>query len=135
MIAAIICVISIAALLQFFVSYSRSVIAAYQKSELSEQVREVAGINGEQVRSEQFGQLVQLVRLCPQKNDDQSDLTVVWVYYRMMGWLGALASSLAPGVCKWAEHERINCTYFAAVALDRRIAYSRALLAQQMSDQ
>ncbi|MFZ0639594.1 MAG: hypothetical protein WA020_00400 [Candidatus Acidiferrales bacterium] len=134
MIAALICVISIAALLQFFVSYSRSVIAAYQKSELSEQVREVARIEGEEVRSEQFGQLVQLVRLCPQKSDDQSDLAVVRVYYGMMGWLGTLARSLAPGVYKWAERERINCTYFAAVALDRRIAYSRALLAQQMSD-
>lgn len=135
MIAALICVISIAALLQFFVSYSRSVIAAYQKSELSEQVREVAGIEGERVRSEQFGQLVQLVRLCPQKNDDQSDLAVVRVYYRMMGWLGVMARSIAPGIYKWAESERVSCTYFAAVALDRRIAYSRALLAQQMSDQ
>ena len=134
MIAALICVISIAALLQFFVSYSRSVIAAYRKSELSEQVREVAGIGGEQVRSEQFGRLVQLVRLCPQKSDDQSDLTVVRIYYRMMRWLGTAARSIAPTVYKWAEHEQINCTYFAAVALDRRIAYSRALLAQQMSD-
>lgn len=134
MIAALICVISIAALLQFFVSYSRSVIAAYQKSELSEQVREVAGIEGEPLRSEQFAQLVQLVRLCPQKSDDRSDMVVVRVYYRMMGWLGAIARSVAPGIRRWAETERVNCTYFAAVALDRRIAYSRALLAQQMSD-
>lgn len=135
MIAALICVISIAALLQFFISYSRSVIAAYQKSELSEQVREVAGIEGERVRSEQFGQLVQLVRLCPQKGDDQSDLAVVRVYYRMMGWLAMMARSTAPAIYKWAETERVSCTYFAAIALDRRIAYSRALLAQQMSDQ
>lgn len=134
MIAALICVISIAALLQFFVSYARSVIAAYRKSELSEQVREVAGIDGEKIRSEQFGQLVQLVRLCPQKSDDRGDLTVVRIYYRMMGWLGSMARSFAPGICQWAEAERVNCTYFAAVALDRRIAYSRALLAQQMSE-
>jgi hypothetical protein len=134
MIAALICVISIAALLQFFVSYSRSVIAAYQKSDLSEQVREVAGIEGEKIRSEQFGQLVQLVRLCPQKSDDRGDLAVVRVYYGMMGWLGAAARSFAPAIYQWAEAERVNCTYFAAVALDRRIAYSRALLAQQMSE-
>lgn len=134
MIAALIFVISLALLLQFFVAYSRSVIAAYAKSELSDQVREVAGIQGERVRSEQFGQLVQLVRLCPQKNDDQSDLTVVRVYYAMMGWLAALARSFAPAVGMWAKSEQISCTYFAAVALDRRIAYSRALLAQQMSE-
>jgi hypothetical protein len=134
MIAALICVISVALLLQFFVAYSRSVIAAYQKSELSEQVREVAGIQGEQVRSEQFEQLLQLVRLCPQKRDDQGDLAVVRVYYGMMEWLGTAARSVAPTISRWAERERVNCTYFAAVALDRRIAYSRALLAQQMSE-
>lgn len=134
MIAALICVISIAALLQFFISYSRSVIAAYRKSDLSEQVREVAGIEGEKIRSEQFGQLVQLVRLCPQKSDDRGDLAVVRVYYRLMGWIGSIARRFAPGIYQWAESERVNCTYFAAVALDRRIAYSRALLAQQMSE-
>lgn len=134
MIAALICVISIAALLQFFISYSRSVIAAYRKSELSEQVREVAGIEGEKILSEQFGQLVQLVRLCPQKSDDRSDLAVVRVYYRLMSWIGSIARTFAPGISQWAEAERVNCTYFAAVALDRRIAYSRALLAQQMSE-
>jgi hypothetical protein len=135
MIAAFICVVSLAFLLQFFIAYSRSVIAAYAKSELSDQVREVAGLEGEQIKSEQFGRLLQLVRLCPQKKDDEGDLAVVRVYYELMGWLGTLARSVAPGVRKWAERERISCTYFAAVALDRRIAYSRALLAQQMSEQ
>lgn len=135
MIAALIFVISLALLLQFFVAYSRSVIAAYAKSELSDQVREVAGIDGEKVNSEQFGQLLQLVRLCPQKKDDQGDLTVVRVYYAMMGYLGLLARSFAPTIYRWAQSEQTNCTYFAAVALDRRIAYSRALLAQQMSEQ
>lgn len=133
MIAALICVISVAALLQFFVSYSRSVIAAYRKSELSEQVREVAGIEGDQLKSEQFVRLLQLVRLCPQKGDDHGDLTVVRSYYRLMGWVKAIGRALSPGLSRWAEHERVNCTYFAAVALDRRIAYSRALLAQQMT--
>ena len=135
MIAALIFVISLALLLQFFVAYSRSVIAAYAKSELSDQVREVAGIDCEMVNSEQFGQLFQLVHLCPQKKDDESDLTVVRVYYRMMRFLSALARSIAPAVYSWAEREQVNCTYFAAVALDRRIAYSRALLVQQMSEQ
>jgi hypothetical protein len=134
MIAALIFVVSLAVLLQFFVSYSRSIIAAYRKSELSEQVREVVGIEGQEVGSEEFGRLVQLVRLCPQKSDDQTDLRVVGLYYRMLGLLRTVAKSLAPRVSNWAERERTDCTYFVAVALDRRIAYSRDLLAQQMSD-
>jgi hypothetical protein len=36
-------------------------------------------------------------------------------------------------VARWAETERESCSYFAAVALDRRISYSRELLAQQIS--
>jgi hypothetical protein len=39
MIAALIVVISLAALLQFFISYCRSLLATYGKVELSEQVR------------------------------------------------------------------------------------------------
>lgn len=133
MIAALICVISVAALLQFFVSYSRSIIAAYRRSELSEQVREVAGIQNQELGGEQFSRLLQLVQLCPQKGDDQGDLAVVRTYYRMMGWLKAASRAFSTSIAQWAERERVNCTYFAAVALDRRIAYSRALLAQQMS--
>lgn len=135
MIAALIFVVSLAVLLQFFVSYSRSIIAAYRKSELSEQVREVVGIEGRQVGSEEFGRLVQLVRLCPQKSDDQADLRVIGIYYRLLGTLRSLTRSLSPQVFKWAEQERTDCAYFVAVALDRRIAYSRDLLAQQMSTQ
>ncbi|MHB8527335.1 MAG: hypothetical protein ACYDD2_14430 [Candidatus Acidiferrales bacterium] len=135
MIAALICVISIAALLQFFISYSRSIIAAYRKSDLSEQVREVVGIEGQNVGSDQFGRLVQLIRLCPQKGDDQTDLRVVGIYYWMMGVLRSTARTLAPRITSWAERERVDCAYFVAVALDRRIAYSRDLLAQQMSGQ
>ncbi|HEV2341322.1 MAG TPA: hypothetical protein VGS15_05950 [Candidatus Acidoferrales bacterium] len=135
MIAALIFVVSFAVLLQFFVSYSRSIIAAYRKSELSEQVREVVGIEDQKVGSEEFGRLVQLVRLCPQKSDDQADLKVVGLYYRMLGGLRALTKSISPQIFKWADQERMDCTYFVAVALDRRIAYSRDLLAQQMSQQ
>ena len=134
MIAALICVASIAALLQFFMAHCRSVIAVYRKAELSEQVREVAGIEGQNVSSDQFGRLVQLVRLCPQKSDDQTDLKVVGVYYRLMGILRSVGRAFSSRISAWAESERSACAYFAAVALDRRIANSRDLLAQQMAE-
>ena len=134
MIAALIFVISAVILVQFFVSYSRSVIAAYRKIALSEQVREVVGIEGQQVGSEEFGRLVQLVRLCPQKADDQNDIRVVGVYFSLLCGLRSLAHSLAPRVSAWAEQERANCAYFAAVALDRRIAFSRDMIARQTAD-
>ncbi len=135
MIAALILVISLAALLQFFVSYCRSAIATCSKKELSEQAREVTGIQDHGVAGEEFQRLVQLVGLCPEPGDDRFEIRAVRNYYRLLSLVRALMRRLAPGVASWAERERAGCAYFAAVALDRRIAHSRDLLAQQMANQ
>lgn len=134
MIAALICVISVAALLQFFVSYCRSLIAAYSKLELSEQVREVTGIESRTVAGDEFDRLLQFVRLCPARGDDGTKIRAVGAYYSLLNLIRTAFRSLGPGLASWAERERQHCSYFAAVALDRRIAYSRDLLAQQMAD-
>ncbi len=131
MIAALIVVISIAALLQFFISYCRSVIAAYSKVELSEQVREVAGIAAQPVNGDEFRRLVSLVRLCPERGDDGMEIRLVGAYHGMLSTARGMLRSMVPAIAGWAERERENCSYFAAVALDRRIAFSRDLLAQQ----
>ncbi|HEX9759881.1 MAG TPA: hypothetical protein VGA40_03130 [Candidatus Acidoferrales bacterium] len=132
MIAVFILVVSLAVLLQFFVSYCRSIIAAYGKVELSEQARDLAGA-GSRLRGEDFPRLVQLVDLCPEPGDDGTEIRAVRLYYKMMGGLRALFRAMAPVVSGWADQERGQCAYFAAVALDRRIAYNRDLMAQQVS--
>ncbi len=135
MIPALIFVVSLAALLQFFVSYCRSVIAAGTKQELSEHAREITGIHNRLVKAEEFRRLVQLAQLCPEPGNDHHAFRAVRLYYRLLSGLRALLSTLAPAVVQWAEHEREGCAYFAAVALDRRIAYSRDLMTQQMTNQ
>jgi hypothetical protein len=134
MIAALIAVISMAALLQFFVSYCRSIIAASRKLELSEQVREVTGIDKQPVGGEEFGRLLQLVRLCPARGDDRMDIRLVGLYFRLLNLLRGIGRAVSKDLAGWSERERQTCSYFAAVVLDRRIAYSRDLLAQQLSD-
>lgn len=134
MIAALICVISLAALLQFFVSYCRSLIAACSKVELSEQVREVTGIESQTVPGDEFERLLQLVRLCPERGDDRGEIRAVGAYYGLLNLVRVIFRSVAPGFAGWAELERQHCSYFAAVALDRRIAFSRDLLAEQMAE-
>jgi len=134
MIAALIVVISIAALLQFFVSYCRSVIAAYSKVELSEQVRDVAGIAAQAVDGDEFRRLVSLVRVCPERGDDGLEIRLVSGYHRMLGATKGMLRSILPAVAVWAERERAHCAYFAAAALDRRIAFSRDLIAQQSAE-
>jgi hypothetical protein len=134
MIAVLIFVMTFAALLQFCVFYCRSLIAAYRKVELSDQVREVTGIESEIVGGDEFDRLVQLVHLCPQRNDEGMGIQAVGAYYHLLNLLRGALRPVAPGLAGWAERERQNCSYFAAVALDRRIAYSRDLLEQQMAD-
>ncbi len=129
----LICVISIALMLQFFVSYCRSVIAAGRKTELSPQVREIAGIHDDKLDQEEFVRLVQLLRLCPGSGDDGGEIRAVGVYYSMLYALRGMFRPMLPRIARWAEAERESCSYFAAVALDRRITYSRELLAQHMS--
>ena len=65
MIAALIFAISFMTLLQFFVSYSRSLIAESQGHELSEQAREICGLTANAVTVDQFERLQQLIALCP----------------------------------------------------------------------
>lgn len=133
MIPALIFVVSAVALFQFFVSYCRSLVAAYSKVELSEQTREVAGIEDHIVAGDDFHRLLQLVGLCPEPGDDKMEIWSVRNYYRLLNALRAVFRPLAPSVSEWAERERVGCSYFAAVTLDRRITYNRDLMSQQMS--
>lgn len=134
MIAAIICVISVATFLQFFVSYCRSTLASSRKVELSDRVREVTGIAAENMAAADFQRLLQLVRLCPERGDDQTEIRTVGTYYSLLRMAGRIAQPALPRLAAWIEEERRSCSYFAAVALDRRISYSRDLFSRQVAE-
>jgi hypothetical protein len=132
MIASLILVVSIAVFVQFFVFYTRSLIAASCKHNLSESVREVTGIAGQRVQTAQFARLLQLVELCPGSGNDEMGIRAVRAYFSILTLMNSLLNRLpSAAIAKaaaWAEGERASCAYFAAAALDQRMAYSRALL-------
>ncbi len=131
MMAALILVLSVAALLQFFVSYCRSLIAASRKQPLSEEVRDVTGIKS-MTTGDDFARVVQLLHLCPERPDDRNGIQAIGAYFQLLSFLRSSVARLAPALRAWTEMERAQCAYFAAVALDRRIAFSREMFAQQM---
>jgi len=133
-IAALIFVISLSLLLQFFVSYCRSVIGPNCSEQISEQVWEIAGGTSRKLRSDEFNRFVQLVRLCPSRGQDESEIRVIGFYYQLLNALRVVANFISPVFARWIERERENCSHFAAIVLDRRINYSRELLAQQAPD-
>lgn len=131
--AAFIFVVSAILLLQFFVSYCRSLIATSMKQPLSEEVREVAGIP-QTASGDDFARVLQLVQLCPDRPEDRGDLRAVAAYFRLLNFVRATVARVVPALIAWTEAERGQCAYFAAVALDRRIAFSRDMLAQQIDN-
>ena len=131
MIASIILVCSVVILLQFFVSYCRSLIAASIKHPLSAEVQDVTGIKNS-ATGEDFVRVVQLLQLCPDRPEDRNGIQAIGAYFGLLGFLRSSVARLVPSLLAWTETERGQCTYFAAVALERRIAFSRDMFAQQL---
>lgn len=131
MMAAFILLVSLATLLQFFVSYCRSLIAASSREALSQQVQDVTGLRTN-ASGDDFARVIQLLHLCPERPEDRSGVQAIGTYFGILGFLRATMAKVVPSLLEWTERERAHCAYFAAVALDRRIAFSRNLLAQQM---
>ena len=133
MIASLICVFSLAVLVQLMGAYCRSILAANRRVELSERVREVGGFRGASVGASDFGRLLQLIRLCPERTDDRGDIRAVGAYYSALRALNRATISFIPRIANWANRECEKCSYFAAVALDRRISSSRDLFMQEFA--
>jgi hypothetical protein len=132
MMAGLILVISMAALMQFFVSYCRSLIAASSRRALSPDVQDVIGTE-RSAKGEDFERVMQFLHLCPERREDRNGIQAIGAYYRILSAVGKTIGALLPSLRTWTETERSQCAYFVAVALDRRIAYSRDMLADQMS--
>ena len=131
MTAGLIFVVSWLMLLQFFVSYSRSLIAASWAHELSERACEICGFTPKTVAGEHFWRLLQLLSLCPEPGGDAIDVLAVALYFRMLGLARIILDWTFPSAASWIEAERKGCAHVAAVVLDRRIAYNRRMMAQQ----
>ncbi len=131
MMAGIILVCSVVFLLQFFVSYCRSLIAASIKHPLSAEVQDVTGIKSS-ANGEDFARVVQLLQLCPDRPEDRSGIQAIGAYFGLLGFVRATLAKIVPSLLVWTETERGQCTYFAAVTLERRIAFSRDMFAQQL---
>jgi len=133
MMAGMIFVISILTLLQFFVSYSRSLIAESRGHELSEEACEICGLTARTAAGDQFRRLSELIALCPESGGNGNKLMVVSAYFHLLGFLRPLSEWTIPSATAWIEAERGGCAYLAAVVLDRRIAYNRMIVARQAS--
>jgi hypothetical protein len=123
-------VLSVVTLLMFFVSYCRSLTAASSRHALSREVRDVTGIEA-LPSGKDFLRVTQLLRLCPEHSKDRAGLHAVGLYYKILNFVERSFAQTMPSLQAWTERELAGCTNFAVVVLDRRIAFSRAILAQE----
>lgn len=133
-IAILVLVVSIPTLLLFLVQYCRSIVAASSRVELSEQARDVTGIQDHLIHANDFPRLLQMVELCPEPGGDSFYLRAVRAYYLLVKLLRGAVHPIAPRFAAWSERELQGCAWFAAVTLDRRIAYNRDLMTRQITN-
>ncbi len=128
LIAALIFATSAGLLIQFFIAYCRSLITQAYCLELSEQAHQVTGIDDHHIHGSDFRRMMELLHLCPGPGTDRLQLGAVRAYFSL---LSAFRKIL--GTSHWIERDQKSCSYFVAVALDRRIAHNRALTQGQLS--
>jgi hypothetical protein len=123
-------ILSLATLLMFFVSYCRSLTAASSRHMLSREVRDVTGISA-LPSGKDFVRVTQLLQLCPDRPEDRTGLQAVGIYFHLLNLVEGSLARVVPSLRAWIEQELAACTSFAVVVLDRRIAFSREILARQ----
>ncbi|HXN64642.1 MAG TPA: hypothetical protein VN862_04855 [Candidatus Acidoferrales bacterium] len=133
MIGGCILLLSLGALLEFFVSYCRTQLASSARVRLTEHVLGIAGTKEGHIAAGEFGALVRLSCLCPGTSSRGNDVAAVRVYYRLLNFAGVAPRSIFPALRAWVDGERTKCAHFAGVILDRQIAYSRRMIAEQLS--
>lgn len=121
MIPVFILMFSAMSLVQFFLSYCRSLLTACATVEISAATRDIIGQPTE-INGSQFDRLMGLVRIASHRSDDRWELAIVKLYYRAVEATRMIAAPLAPTAQEWVARESTRCAYFAAAALDRRIA-------------
>lgn len=122
MIAVAIFVLSIAALIQWTVAYSRSFILASADIEISEKTRKIVEVADGSASPCEFDHIVALVRMAPNQINDAREIRAVSAYYRITCAASQIAALFSPAAKTLLEREICRCTHFAAVALDRRLS-------------
>ncbi|HLV96004.1 MAG TPA: hypothetical protein VKS44_12490 [Candidatus Acidoferrales bacterium] len=122
MMPSLILMFSLGALAQFAFSYCRTLLFASGEASLSDRVQEIAGISANNVPAADFDRLLQLVCFAPRFEGDAAQMRTIKIYYRVASCASKIAAPISVEISQWLSAELSRCAYFAAVALDRRLA-------------
>lgn len=127
MIAALICVLSLAALLQFAISQWRSIWITIAAQPLSSSLESATGVANTAICAEHFEMLTRASEeLGRSLHESNLWMKEVVIYYQALRAFRKLSGKALPSVSNWANQELIECAKFAAAMLDRRLNDSLA---------
>lgn len=131
MMAALIFVMSIAALAQFAISQWRSIWVTIAAQPLSDSLENATGIENNAIGAQHFDLLISASKQL-EKSPREGNLWLkeVGVYYRGLRACRKLSAKAMPTIASWADGELVQCAKFAAAILDRRLNDSLAYGAQ-----
>lgn len=129
MFSAMLLTISVVALSQFAAYYWRALVMGVASQPVSERVLEAANINGGELAGQHFKVFAELHDLTPDLRPGLRGLGLVRYYYHAVQALGKVAGRFSSSIAEWAERERVLCTRYAAVQIDRRLQANLALAA------
>src|SRR3979409_2109464 len=102
--ATLIFFLSAAALLQFFISYCRSLIAASIKQPLSAEVRDVTGIPAT-ASGAAFARGIALLHPWPERPEERGRLRAINAYFRLLNVVRSTLARIIPALVTWTEME------------------------------
>jgi hypothetical protein len=122
MVAALILVISVAALAQFAILQWRSMWIIVAAQPLSNSFQGATGIAGEAVGAGDFDYLVNTSQqLCPGLPTQSIWLKEVGVYYHTVRAIQNFFAANIPSLSNWGTRELTSCSKYAAAILDQRL--------------
>jgi hypothetical protein len=123
MIAALIVVLSVAALIQFAVTQWRAMWITIAEQPLSPFFTATTGIAVEQIGPDHFDVLTRTSeQLGASGKQGSLWLKEVRVYYRIIRALKQFCEKQFPTFAAWANHELVACSLYAAATLDQRLS-------------
>ncbi|HXZ12661.1 MAG TPA: hypothetical protein VEG64_09735 [Candidatus Sulfotelmatobacter sp.] len=125
--AALIFVISLAAMIQFAVFTWRAGLLR-----ATSEVADSAGLNS--LQSNDFGKMAAYQQLCPElAGGEASKLRSVRLYYVFLQFLTSLSGSVFPAESGWTHREMVLCARYASVVLSQRLERNQAQMAEVRS--
>jgi hypothetical protein len=111
--------------MQFGISYWRSLIAGIAAQPLSERFHVASGLNHVAPQAADFGALLSFHRMTPGIEQRTSSLRGIQIYYGVVAALCGL-----PALRQWAQSEMVTCARYVAVLVDQRLEQNFANAAE-----